>query len=104
MVCVGIPVLGTKLNQYTLSDLNSLLANSLSYGSAKQIGCTDNARRASVALEFPCSEGGGRLSFTRCVEKYYIRNWYAYADRGNISAISRKAHMDKGRVNMEVGN
>ena len=46
MVCVGIPVLGTKLNQYTLSDLNSLLANSLSYGSAKQIGCTDGARRA----------------------------------------------------------
>ena len=35
MVCVGILVLGTKLNQYTLSDLNSLLANSLSYGSAK---------------------------------------------------------------------
>ena len=27
--------LGTKLGQYTLSDLNSLLANSLSYGSAK---------------------------------------------------------------------
>ena len=45
-VCVGIPVLGTKLGQYTLSDLNSLLANSLSYGSAKRIGCTDGARRA----------------------------------------------------------
>ena len=28
MVCVGVLVLGTKLNQYTLSDLNSLLANS----------------------------------------------------------------------------
>ena len=38
------------------------------------------------------------------VKKYYIRNWYVYADRGNISAISGKAHTDKGRVNTEVGN
>ena len=69
MVCVGIPVLGTKLNQYTLSDLNSLLANSLSYGSAKRVGCTDNARRALVALDSLILKGGGTLLCTRYVEK-----------------------------------
>ena len=65
MVCVGILVLGTKLNQYTLSDLNSLLANSLSYGCAKQIGCTDDARRALVALGFPLFWKGGELSYVQ---------------------------------------
>ena len=59
MVCVGIPVLGTKHGQYTLGTLYSPLANPQSYGSAKQIGLTDGARRDLVALEFPYSEGGG---------------------------------------------
>ena len=62
MVCVGIPVLGTKHGQYTLGTLYSPLANPQSYGSAKQIKLTDGARRALVALEFPCSEWGGGLS------------------------------------------
>ena len=80
-------------------------ANSLSYGSAKQIGCTDNARRALDTLDYPCSEGGGDFSYVQSMKKkYYIRNWYTYADCGNISEISGKACMDKGRLNTEVGN
>ena len=87
--------LGTKHGQYTLGTLYSALANPQSFGSAKQIGLTDGARRALVALEFPYSEGGETLLCTKYEEKYYIRNWYMYADRGNILAISGKARTDK---------
>ena len=60
MVYVGMPrSLGSKHGQYTLGTLYSPLANPQSYGSVKQIGLTDGARRALVALEFPYSEGGG---------------------------------------------
>ena len=63
MVYVGMSQsLGSKHGQYTLGTLYSPLANPQSYGSAKQIGLTDSARRALVALDFPCSEGGGELS------------------------------------------
>ena len=65
MVCVGIPVLGTKHSQYTLGTLYSPLANPQSYGSAKRIGLTDGARRALVALEFPYSEGGGNSPMSK---------------------------------------
>ena len=72
MVYVGMSrSLGSKHGQYTLSDLNSPLANSLSYGSAKRIRLTDGARRALVALDFPCSEGGG-LSYVQSMKKSII--------------------------------
>ena len=72
MVYVGIPSLGSKHGQYTLGTLYSPLANPQSYGSAKQIGLTDGARRALVALEFPYSERGGRLSYVQGMKKSII--------------------------------
>ena len=94
--------LGTKLGQYTLSDLNSLLDNSLSYGSAKWIRLFRLCKKGFSSTRFPYSEGGGNSSLcTRYEEKYSPRNWYVYVDCGNISAISGKACTDKGRVNIE---
>ena len=44
-----------------LGDLDSLLANPQSYGSAKQVGCTDDARRA---LEGLVSLSEGKSSYS----------------------------------------
>ena len=72
MVCVEIPFLGAKLSQYVLGDLDSLLANPQSYGSAKQLGCTDDARKALETLEFPSSEGGRTSLLYRMGEKMSV--------------------------------
>ena len=38
-------------------------------GVPSELGCSDYARRALVALDYPYSEGGGALLFTKYEEK-----------------------------------
>ena len=64
MVCVGIPVLGTKHGQYTLGTLYSPLAIPQSYGSAKRIGLTDGVGR--ILFRYIARPSGGDSD---------LRNW-----------------------------
>ena len=75
-------------------------------GVPSKLGCSDYARRALVALDFPCSEGGGGDSsmYKVCQKVLYKNTCMHMRTMGTFRQFLEKEHMDKRMVNMEVGN
>ena len=69
-------------------------------GVPSELGCSDYARRALVALDFPYSEGGGGLLYIYNVEKsvLYKNIWKVPNNRsGNCHEIKIDYFPDKGQ-------